>query len=118
MSAQHPHHHQPTQPAADAVRDPVCGMMVNPAAPRGGQTTYRGVTYSFCNPRCKARFEAEPERYLAPAPSPAQTPAPSPPAAPAAPAVSEEIYTCPMDPEVRQRGPGVCPKCGMALEPE
>jgi Cu+-exporting ATPase len=27
------------------------------------------------------------------------------------------LYTCPMDPEVRQRGPGACPKCGMALEP-
>jgi Cu+-exporting ATPase len=26
-------------------------------------------------------------------------------------------YACPMDPEVRQMGPGVCPKCGMALEP-
>ena len=27
-------------------------------------------------------------------------------------------YTCPMHPEVRQLGPGHCPKCGMALEPE
>src|SRR5436309_7695651 len=29
----------------------------------------------------------------------------------------DRIYTCPMHPEVRQRGPGNCPKCGMALEP-
>jgi len=28
------------------------------------------------------------------------------------------IYTCPMDPEVRQDHPGPCPKCGMALEPD
>ena len=31
---------------------------------------------------------------------------------------SDIIYTCPMHPEMRQVGPGSCPICGMALEPE
>src|SRR2546422_7231050 len=35
-----------------------------------------------------------------------------------APTIDDRIYTCPMHPEVRQKGPGFCPKCGMALEPE
>ncbi|HEU5321087.1 MAG TPA: HAD-IC family P-type ATPase, partial [Methylomirabilota bacterium] len=69
-----------------------------------------GVTYWFCHPGCRERFVADPARYLAPAPA---RPAP-PPGAPA----DERIYTCPMHPEVRQKGPGTCPKCGMALEPE
>ncbi|MCB0406593.1 MAG: copper-transporting ATPase, partial [Bdellovibrionales bacterium] len=30
----------------------------------------------------------------------------------------DRIYTCPMHPEIRQKGPGSCPLCGMALEPE
>lgn len=30
---------------------------------------------------------------------------------------TEKEYTCPMHPEIRQRGPGTCPKCGMTLEP-
>src|SRR5947199_344763 len=55
-------------------------------------------------PRCRDRFEAEPEKFLQPK-------APEPAAAGA-------IYTCPMHPEVRQSGPGACPICGMALEPE
>ena len=40
-----------------------------------------------------------------------------PAATPLSPADMEREYTCPMDPEVRQQGPGACPKCGMALEP-
>lgn len=34
------------------------------------------------------------------------------------PASPDAIYTCPMHPEIRQKGPGNCPICGMALEPE
>jgi len=84
--------------------DPVCGMKVKVA---GAAHTARhaGHTYYFCNPKCLAKFTAEPGRYLAPAESVAR------PAAPGA------IYTCPMHPEVRQIGPGSCPICGMALEP-
>jgi Cu+-exporting ATPase len=124
------------------VKDPVCGMMVDPANARGGNHTYQDKQYFFCNPRCRERFAANPEKYLdpnykpggmgpvlggfAPAPQPVKIvpaapssgPAEAPAQAPAPRAATEEIYTCPMDPEVRQSGPGVCPKCGMALEPE
>ncbi|MGE0580719.1 MAG: heavy metal translocating P-type ATPase [Steroidobacteraceae bacterium] len=67
--------------------------------------THGGVDYHFCAARCRERFLADPAKYLAPRPD----------AAPAAPGA---IYTCPMHPEVRQEGPGNCPYCGMALEPE
>ncbi|MBP6012531.1 MAG: cadmium-translocating P-type ATPase [Alphaproteobacteria bacterium] len=87
------------------AKDPVCGMMVDPAkTPHHAE--HAGTTYHFCNPRCRLKFIASPETYLALAPPPA------PPVKPCA------IYICPMDPEVRQIGPGACPKCGMALEPE
>src|SRR5574343_1018182 len=85
--------------------DPVCGMTVKPESPH--ETVLDGVTHRFCSAKCKAKFEADPAHYLAPKPMPE--------------AVSEEElqreYTCPMHPEVRQMGPGTCPKCGMALEP-
>ncbi|HEX5232542.1 MAG TPA: heavy metal translocating P-type ATPase [Bradyrhizobium sp.] len=84
--------------------DPVCGMKVDPATAKH-RFSYRGRDYFFCGGRCRERFEAEPEKFLA-----------GRPAAPAAPAGA--IYTCPMHPEVRQVGPGSCPICGMALEPE
>jgi Cu+-exporting ATPase len=67
---------------------------------------YKGKTYYFCNPRCRDRFEADPESFLNPVPKKVDVPVPG------------AIYVCPMDPEVRQIGPGICPKCGMALEPE
>jgi len=70
-----------------------------------------GVTYYFCNPRCREKFEAEPGRYLAPQPAATA-------AAPARSVSGGAIYTCPMHPEIRQAGPGSCPVCGMALEPE
>ena len=91
---------------ASSVIDPVCGMTVDPAH-AAGHFEYRGTTYYFCNPMCRERFQADPERYLQP--SHADTAA--------MPADDVREYTCPMHPEVRQRGPGACPKCGMALEP-
>ena len=106
----------------EVTKDPVCGMTVDPAKARGGSHQHAGRTYYFCNPRCRERFAAEPAKFLASKPStPAELPppalsAPSAPA-PAAAKSAPAIYTCPMDPEVRQVGPGVCPKCGMALEP-
>ena len=93
------------KPVATVV-DPVCHMNVDPQR-AAGSTTYRGQTYYFCGKGCLAKFEADPERYL----HPGQAPEPMQPAA-----VGTE-YTCPMHPEVRQTGPGSCPKCGMALEP-
>jgi len=93
-----------------AVTDPVCGMDVTPDDAAGGSAEHAGVTYSFCNPRCREQFVADPARYLDP-----------PPAAPGAPGSAPDqdtrTYTCPMHPEVRRVGPGSCPKCGMALEP-
>jgi Cu+-exporting ATPase len=90
------------------ARDPVCGMSVDPAKPKGGSTTHRGETFYFCNPKCLAKFEADPAKYLAPQAAP-----PPPEAVPPG-----TMWICPMDPEVRQDHPGACPKCGMALEPE
>src|SRR5689334_5702960 len=87
------------------ARDPVCGMTVNAAAPKGGTHEHAGHTYAFCGPRCREKFAADPERYLQPQP-----------AAPAATAAGTE-YTCPMHPEIVRPAPGSCPICGMALEP-
>ena len=85
------------------VLDPVCGMTIDPSD-AAGQYDYDGKTYYFCNPHCLEQFRADPRRFLEPAALPS-----------AGDATAE--YTCPMDPEVRQIGPGACPKCGMALEP-
>jgi copper/silver-translocating P-type ATPase len=88
------------------VRDPVCGMMVDPRK-AAGSSIYQGTTYHFCSKGCAAKFQADPEKYLHPEAKP-ETMEP--------PALGVE-YTCPMHPEIRQIGPGSCPKCGMALEP-
>ena len=92
--------------ATAAVIDPVCGMTVDPSK-AAGRTEYKGNTYYFCSTGCLEKFRSDPERYLGPKPAPE-------PSKSGAKAVE---YTCPMDPEVRQLGPGACPKCGMALEP-
>lgn len=89
--------------AASSI-DPVCGMAVDPATAKH-RFSYKGQDYFFCSARCRARFEAEPEKFLGPKQPEAAAPAGT-------------IYTCPMHPEVRQVGPGSCPICGMALEPE
>jgi Cu+-exporting ATPase len=83
-------------------------MQIEAKAARGGSVEHAGETYHFCNPSCRERFKADPERY---APRSAVH---APPAASA----SKGSYVCPMDPEVRQDRPGACPKCGMALELE
>jgi len=90
------------QQKSAGVRDPVCGMLVDPQH-AAGSMEYRGRTYYFCSQSCAAKFRSDPESFL------------KPPSAPAEQAGVE--YTCPMHPEVRQNGPGACPKCGMALEP-
>jgi Cu+-exporting ATPase len=87
------------------VVDPVCGMTIAPEDATG-HVHHRGTTYYFCNPSCQGKFEAHPEHYAGGHES-----------APAVPGDAGIQYTCPMDPEVRQTGPGACPKCGMALEP-
>lgn len=91
------------------MRDPVCGMMVNPeaATAKGNHIVHQHTDYYFCNPKCKTKFEADPDTYLNPREESASEKA----------ANAQAIYTCPMHPEVRQLGPGACPICGMALEP-
>ncbi|MBU0751343.1 MAG: heavy metal translocating P-type ATPase [Gammaproteobacteria bacterium] len=88
-------------PAADS-RDPVCGMTVKPDS--SYRASHAGRDYRFCSAKCQEKFSHDPMRYLAPAPAPAA-------------ATGSAEYTCPMHLEVRQIGPGTCPKCGMALEP-
>jgi len=100
----HPHGREHAAPAG-TVRDPVCGMDVDPAK-TPHHAAHGGHDYHFCGARCREKFLADPARYL----SPAET-APPPEAPPGA------IWTCPMHPEIRRDGPGSCPICGMALEP-
>lgn len=95
----------------DLVTDPVCGMQIAPGTARGGSLVHNGRRFYFCNPRCRETFSADPARQLNSRESRAEPPSHS-----GAPAAS--VYVCPMDPEVRQPGPGACPRCGMALEPE
>lgn len=89
---------------SEVVRDPVCGMKVDPHTAQH-RLQHQGRTYYFCSAGCRSKFAAEPEKFLSKAEA---TPA----------AVPEgTIYTCPMHPQIRQVGPGSCPICGMALEP-
>ncbi len=93
--------------------DPVCGMEVEPDQ-AAGMAEHHGRTYYFCNPSCLKKFTADPERYVERA---AAAHGRSPHATHEGTGADTAEYTCPMDPEVRQQGPGACPKCGMALEP-
>jgi P-type Cu+ transporter len=120
-----------SSPTAADVKDPVCGMTVNPANARGGNYKYKGTVYYFCNPTCNERFKAEPEKYLDPKYKPGMPamgspvvtiggikPAPGSTAPTSTKPAARTIYVCPMDPEVREAKPGPCRVCGMALEPE
>ncbi|NNM76427.1 heavy metal translocating P-type ATPase [Sphingomonas sp. ID1715] len=92
-------------PTASTVKDPVCGMSVDPAAtPHHAQ--HEGHEYHFCSAGCRTKFVTDPSAYLG------DRPRPEPKATPGA------MWTCPMHPEIRREGPGTCPICGMALEPE
>ncbi len=86
-------------------KDPVCGMRVDPDTSKYN-AGHEGRTYHFCCAGCRDKFTADPQRYLNPKAE--EIPAASP----------KGIYICPMHPQVRQQGPGSCPLCGMALEPE
>ncbi len=88
---------------AAEVRDPVCGMIVNPDT-ANIRAEYAHKPYFFCSARCHDKFVIEPRRYITPALTDA--------------AATDGTYTCPMHPQIRQKGPGTCPICGMALEPE
>ena len=126
----------PVHPDEDAAIDPVCGMRVTPSR-AAGRADHRGRTYYFCSRGCLDKFQRAPDDYVEP-PSPATAPrADTREHTSLSAAVvrlehdlvrsvldrvagdtsEQALYTCPMDPEVRQRGPGACPRCGMALEP-
>jgi Cu+-exporting ATPase len=105
----HAHHgHAPAATTVTAtVKDPVCGMDVDAAAAKY-RAEYDGETYYFCSAGCEAKFKADPGKYVHGEMAPAL----------ASHMPEGTIYTCPMHPEIRQVGPGSCPICGMALEPE
>jgi Cu+-exporting ATPase len=102
----HPHgRHGGAAPVAGGAKDPVCGMTVDPQKTQH-RAIHSRIDYFFCSSGCRKKFEADPARYLAAGERPPQ------------PAATGTIYTCPMHPQIRQLGPGNCPICGMALEPE
>lgn len=103
IAPSHAQHRAPSS-GVDAQIDPVCGMKVDPATAKGGSSAFKGTDYFFCNPKCKTKFDANPEAYL----NPKAQDKPQP---------QNVEYTCPMHPEIRKIGPGSCPICGMALEP-
>src|SRR5688572_5713070 len=88
------------------VLDPVCGMTISPND-AVGTVDFDGHTYYFCSDSCLEQFRDNPAKFVHPAPKQSIAAAADP----------EAEYTCPMHPEIRQKGPGSCPICGMALEP-
>ncbi|KST59984.1 haloacid dehalogenase [Methylobacterium sp. GXS13] len=102
----HGHHAEPAS-GIGTVKDPVCGMAVDPHTAKH-RAEHSGRPYYFCSNGCRTKFEAEPARYIDPASA----------ATKAKPVPEGTTYTCPMHPQIRQVGPGSCPICGMALEPE
>lgn len=100
--------HRDHEQSIVAVRDPVCGMKIEPSK-AAASALHNGTTYSFCSHGCAAKFDADPEKFSG-------KNATAPPAVKPSGGVATE-YTCPMHPEVKRPGPGTCPKCGMALEP-
>jgi Cu+-exporting ATPase len=103
-SGKHTHADAKRLAAGEAI-DPVCGMTVKLDAGKPS-ADHRGETYHFCSQKCRERFVADPYFYLSG--NKARRRAAKP---------KSNLYTCPMDPEIVQEGPGTCPICGMALEP-
>lgn len=91
----------------DKVTDLVCGMRVDPKTAKH-TTQYDETDFSFCSAGCLEKFIADPDRYIHTSIDD-RTPEPMP---------EGTVYTCPMHPEIQQIGPGSCPICGMALEPQ
>ncbi|KAA0979555.1 heavy metal translocating P-type ATPase [Pseudomonas sp. ANT_J28] len=100
-------HAHPVKLQDGDLRDPVCGMAVTP--PSKFSELYEGQTYQFCSLKCQEKFRADPDRYVESPSVPEHISQPEPQAG--------TEFTCPMHPEIRQSGPGICPKCGMTLEP-
>ncbi len=122
----------PILASAPPERDPVCGMLVDPAK-AAGKIEHEGKTYYFCSTRCAERFTKEPQMFLTVPGTAGMEPGRTPLSHPGLAAKPSSIpdsgnktaplkdknarYTCPMHPEIVQIGPGICPICGMALEP-
>ncbi len=96
-----------TASTAATTTDPVCGMNVDPARTKH-RLEQNGDTWFFCSAGCLAKFRADPARYTEPKPRESTPPA----------GAADVEYTCPMHPQIVQKGPGACPICGMALEPK
>jgi len=111
--------------SATAVKDPVCGMNVNPATAKH-QLKHAGKPYYFCCGPCSEKFKADPDKYLLKPALPHSSglvtlgrPVARPAPAPVISSASDQgSYVCPMCPKVRESKPGPCPSCGMALDPE
>src|SRR5262245_50046083 len=104
--------------ASTLKRDPVCGMMVDPATAKS-KAEHAGETHYFCHTGCAQKFQARPEEYLKPKAGLVTLGAPKPRWPTDSPTNSQQdVYVCPMCSEVREPKPGPCPKCGMALDPE
>nr|WP_257605263.1 heavy metal translocating P-type ATPase [Pseudomonas sp. UMAB-40] len=101
---------QKSEPQPTGSHDPVCGMTVSNDSQFS--TEYEGQNYRFCGQKCQTTFRAAPERYRI-----SQLKIEQVHQTTAEPVTGAAEYTCPMHPEIRQIGPGVCPKCGMTLEP-
>ena len=102
------HRHGEGEPPGSArgmATDPVCGMKVDPAT-TPHHSTHEGIDYHFCSAGCRTKFEVRPELFVG-----GDRPSPGP-------ASKGVVYTCPMHPQIEQVGPGTCPICGMALEPQ
>ncbi len=110
--AAHPEHYlrEPEKPAAE-LHDPVCGMAVTPQSKH--HYAWQGSDYYFCCNGCREKFMADPGRYLHPQEDPHAAACPT-----GVCDTGSQTWVCPMCPQVRQQGPGACPSCGMALEPE
>ena len=100
------HHHDHTDTDHGKVLDPVCGMTVDPQTSKH-RVDHHGTIYHFCSAGCRTKFASAPQQYLDKSKTPQSAVVPE-----------GTVYTCPMHPEVRQVGPGACPICGMALEPD
>ena len=110
----HSHHGHDHSDQEASMKDPVCGMTVDPQSARF-QYQHEEITYFFCGQSCLSKFEADPVTYLSSQTTQAQSRHGG--ASKSQAANSQAEYTCPMHPEILQDTPGTCPKCGMALEP-
>ena len=93
--------------AEGSLKDPVCGMSVDPASAQHSARIRRANVFLLLR-RMPRQIRSPSRSAMSPERPPRRRSARRP----------ATVYTCPMHPEVRQTGPGVCPICGMALEPE